>query len=264
MTVTDTLPADTTFDSFGGPVPAGWTCSTPAVGATGTITCSVSPFPPGDAFITVNVRVNASLPVGAVLSNQGQLDVTDGTTTTTRTASVTTRVIRPPATKSVSGSFTPGGSVTYTVVLTNVGPGNQGDNPGDEFIDVLPPELTLISATATSGTATADVATRTVTWNGSIAAETSVTITINARINDGVTPGTTINNQGTFFYDADGNGTNESSELTYDPTTNRAGPTSFVVVAGAVVVPALDTLGRLLFIALLALGGARLLWWRRT
>jgi len=38
--------------------------------------------------------------------------------------------------------------VTYTVVLTNSGPGAQGDNPGNEFTDVLPAGLTLVSATA--------------------------------------------------------------------------------------------------------------------
>ena len=63
-----------------------------------------------------------------------------------------------------------GGTVTYTVTLTNTGPGAQGDNPGNEFTDVLPAHLALVSATATSGTAVANVGTNTVTWNGSIPA----------------------------------------------------------------------------------------------
>ena len=37
------------------------------------------------------------------------------------------------ATKTVSGTFTPGGAVTYTIVLTNTGPAAQFNNPGDEF-----------------------------------------------------------------------------------------------------------------------------------
>ena len=69
----------------------------------------------------------------------------------------------------MTGTFQVGGTVTYTVVLTNNGTGNQADNAGNEFTDVLPAGLTLVSATATSGTAVATVGTNTVTWNGSLA-----------------------------------------------------------------------------------------------
>ncbi|MEO7255415.1 MAG: M36 family metallopeptidase, partial [Casimicrobium sp.] len=57
------------------------------------------------------------------------------------------------ATKTVSGTFREGGAVTYTVTLTNSGTGNQADNAGNEFTDVLPAGLTLVSTSATSGTA---------------------------------------------------------------------------------------------------------------
>jgi len=159
-------------------------------------------------------------------------------------------------TKTASGTFAQGSTVTYTVVLTNGGPGNQGDNPGNEFTDVLPAGLTLVSATATSGTAVATVGTNTVTWNGSLAAGASVTITITATIN--AAPGTTISNQGTFAYDADGNGTNEASGTTDDPITpGGANATSFVVGPGEEPqIPTLDALGLALLAILLALGGA--------
>ncbi len=137
------------------------------------------------------------------------------------------------ATKTVSGTFRVGQTVTYTVTLTNSGTGNQADNPGNEFTDVLPASLTLVSATATSGTAT--TAGNTVNWNGSLAPlGGSVTITITATINAG-TGGTTISNQGTVSFDADGNGTNESTALTDDPAVAGAtNPTSFVVQSAAV------------------------------
>ena len=48
--------------------------------------------------------------------------------------------------------------MTYTVTLTNNGTDAQADNAGHEFTDVLPAGLTLVSATATSGTAAATVA----------------------------------------------------------------------------------------------------------
>jgi uncharacterized repeat protein (TIGR01451 family) len=168
---------------------------------------------------------------------------------TARAASVATH------TKTVSGSFSEGGSITYTVTISNPSASTQLDNPGDEFNDVLPASLTLVSASASSGTAVADVPTRTVHWNGTIAANGgSVTITITAIINNGF-QGQTISNQGTIFFDADGNGTNESSILTDDPGTAAANdPTSFVVVALAQV-PTLSSLAALfLALALAGLG----------
>ena len=121
----------------------------------------------------------------------------------------------------MSGTFTVGGTVTYTVTITNNGTGNQADNPGHEFTDTLPAGLTLVGATATSGTAA--TAGNTVTWDGSLAPlGGSVTITITATVNAG-TQGTTISNQGTVSYDANDNGTNEPPLATDDPSVGGAG-----------------------------------------
>jgi len=132
------------------------------------------------------------------------------------TATDTDAVIHPPALliagKTVTGSFLPGTDVTYTIVLDNIGPGAQPDNPGDELVDALPAGLTLVSASATVGTAVATVIDGTVTWNGVVAAGTGVTITIVATIT--AAPGATISNQATFNYDSDGNGTNDASGTT--------------------------------------------------
>jgi len=133
------------------------------------------------------------------------------------------------ATKTVTGTFLPAGTVTYTVTLTNSGPGQQGDYTGHEFVDLLPSGLTLTSALATSGTATTSG--NTVNWDGSIAVGGSVTITITATVNSG-TYGQVISNQGIVFYDADGNGSNEASALTDDPGVGgSADPTNFAVPA---------------------------------
>jgi uncharacterized repeat protein (TIGR01451 family) len=122
----------------------------------------------------------------------------------------------------------PGSTVTYTIVLTNTGSATQLDNPGNEFTDALPSGLSLVSASGTSGAALATVGTNTVTWNGTITSNGSVTITIQATINNAAA-GTTITNQGSIAYDADGNGTNEASALTDDPNVAGANnPTSFV------------------------------------
>jgi uncharacterized repeat protein (TIGR01451 family) len=141
-------------------------------------------------------------------------------------------------TKTASGTFAPNGSITYTVVLSNSSTFAQLDNPGDEFTDVLPAGLTLVSANATSGTAAANTGTNTAAWSGSIAGGGSVTITITATINSNA-GGTTISNQGTINYDADGDGTNESSRLTDDPAVGGASDaTSFFVCGNSIVVTA--------------------------
>lgn len=146
------------------------------------------------------------------------------------------------ATKTVTGSFLAGGTVTYTVVLTNTGTGAQGDNPGSELTDVLPAGLTLVGATASSGTAVATIGTNTVTWNGSLAPLGGrVTVTITATINPG-TAGSTISNQGTILFDANVNGSNESTALTDDPSVGGASdPTRFTVGAAVAVVTGTKT-----------------------
>ncbi len=139
-------------------------------------------------------------------------------------------------TKTVTGTFTAGGAITYTVTLQNTGAGAQADNPGNEFTDVLPSTLTLVSATATSGTAAANAATNTVTWNGALPALVGqVTITIHATIKN-TAAGQTIANQGQISFDGDANGTNESSAVTDDPgTASKNDPTQITVAAGASV-----------------------------
>jgi uncharacterized repeat protein (TIGR01451 family) len=193
-------------------------------------------------------------------------DPTPGNNSATDTDTVTA----PPgatvtAAKTVSGSFQPGGAVTYTIVLSNTGTAAQADNPGNELTDVLPSSLTLISASATSGTAVATVATNTVTWNGSIPASGSVTITIQATVKAGTTQGTAISNQATFSYDSDGNGTNDANGVSDDPAVRGTGdPTSFTVGQAPIDVPALDELGLILLALLLAMGGAVMLRRRRA
>jgi uncharacterized repeat protein (TIGR01451 family) len=256
--LTDTLPSGTTFVSLSSP--AGWSCTTPAVGAGGTVTCSNTSLAVGNSVFTLVVATSAGLSNGTVITNTASASTTstDGdpsnntasTTTTVQTAASIT------GTKSVSGSLMPGGAITYTIVLTNNGGSIQQDNAGNEFIDVLPASLTLVSASATSGSAVATVGTNTVTWNGVINPGSSVTITINATIDSDVPPGTTVSNQGTINYDANGDGTNEATRST-DSTSQggSADPTTFVVGAAAdpTPVPTLDEWALIVFAALLGM-----------
>ena len=64
----------TTFVSL--TAPGGWTCNTPAVGAGGTVTCTIPTFPVGNATFTLVVRVNPNLVPPATLQNTATIDAT--------------------------------------------------------------------------------------------------------------------------------------------------------------------------------------------
>jgi len=265
VNLVDPLPVETTFVSLS--APGGWSCTTPAVGTNDAVLCSISSLGVGSAVFTLTVAVGAGTPPGTQIFNTATVSSDNDPDESNDNGSATTTVVSPvmiSGTKTVSGTFVPGGTVTYTVVLTNSGPSAQMDNSGNEFTDVLPSSLALVSAMATSGTAVANTGTNTVTWNGSLASGGSVTITITALINGNVAPGTTISNQGNIAFDADANGTNESSAVTDNPATGAPNdPTTFQVQA-APQIPTLDGLGLAILAALLALGGAWVLRRRRS
>ncbi|MGN6185073.1 MAG: hypothetical protein ACTHQM_15635, partial [Thermoanaerobaculia bacterium] len=216
---------------------------------TNTVTWNGSVPAAGSVTITINATINSGTQ-GQTISNQGQIsfdaDLNGSNETSAATddpgqggaADATSFVVGASqigTTKTVSGTFAPGTTVTYTVILTNLGSSAQADNPGNEFVDVLPSTLTLIAANATSGTAVATVGTNTVTWNGPIPSAGSVTITITATINAATAIGTVVSNQGTANYDADVNGTNETAVLTDDPAVGGAtDPTTFTVTGARV------------------------------
>ncbi len=254
----DALPPGTTFVSLA--AAAGWACSTPPVGAAGTVTCSIPTMAVSAASFTLTVAVDALVPAGTLLTNvatasstTSDIDVAD------LTAAATTTVISPAtlaATKTFSGENVRGGAIVYTILLSNTGPAAQSDNPGDELEDVLPPELQLVSAAASGGAASADPATNRVTWNGVLLAGDSVIVTIEATVGLDVPLGAVVSNQGSVFFDADGDGLNEATAATDDPAEpGAADPTEFVVRArGIVDIPTLGTSGALALALLLALG----------
>jgi uncharacterized repeat protein (TIGR01451 family) len=263
-TVADTFPASLTctwtcVGAGGGTCTAAGsgnlndTVNLPAGGSvTYTASCTVAAAATGTLANTATVAA----PGGVSDPNPGNNSATDSDTVSPSPAPVVS------ASKSASGNFQPGGTVTYTIVLQNSGPGDQPDNPGDELTDGLPSSLTLVSATATAGAAVATVGTNTVTWNGAIPAGGTVTITVQATINAGVTAGTTISNQATFQYDADADGSNETGGVSDDPAAGGAADPTAITVAPVDPVPpipTLDGLGLLLLAILLALmGGWRL------
>ncbi len=118
--------------------------------------------------------------------------------------------------------------VVYDIRLVNSGVGDQQDDPAsDELVDVLPPELALRIADADSGALTVDLAGNTVRWNGAlVAGAPAVRLRIEADVV--VMQPMTIRNQASVSYDGDGDGRNDSTGLSTDPSqSGDAVPTAF-------------------------------------
>lgn len=269
IVVANAGPSAVTGAAFADPFPASLTCTTSSVaagGATGntpagagsvsdalslppgssvtyTASCTLSPA----AFGTVSNTATVSAPAGVTDPNAGNDSATDTDTIATGAALS--------ATKTVAGTFAASGTVTYTIVLTNGGIGPQADAPGDELVDVLPATLALVGATASSGTALADVPARTVRWNGAIAPGGSVTVTVTATVLVSAV-GTTVSNQGSLSFDGNGDGANDATALTDDPALPGAqDPTAFAVALASAVVPVLGPFGTALLALLVAAAG---------
>ena len=157
-----------------------------------------------------------------------------------------------------AGTFAAGRRVTYTIVLTNAGPGAQPDNPGDEFTDVLPAQLTLVAASATSGTAVATVGHQ---------HRDLERLDSRRRLGDDHHPGHRRcrcrarhddHQPGHVAFDADGNGTNEASAGDRRSGGRRRAirPPSWWAAGSSTEIPTLDEVGLAALALLLAFGGA--------
>src|ERR1041384_3875901 len=236
----DTLPSSLLFISMSQDTGPSMSCTTPEGGSNGPINCSIASLPVGSAQFTLNVLIASGTPAGSTISNIATATSSTSDANGGNNSSMANTTALSPALlsglKSVSGTKTPGSTISYQIGISNApSASDQQDNPGNEFIDELPSQLTLVSADASGGTASVNTGTNTVTWNGTIPSGDSVTITITATIKIG-TEGQTVSNQGTINYDADGDGTNEATTMTDDPDTSGADATVFTVCAATHVV----------------------------
>lgn len=182
----------------------------------------------GSSVFTLIVAVAPTVAAGTTLTNTATATSSTPDGNPGNESGTATTTVRSPANvtgnKSRSGGSTPGSTLSYLIILSNSSASDQQDNPGNEFTDVLSSYLTLVAASASSGTATANTGTNTVTWNGVVPAGDTITITIDAIIKSG-TEDQTMTNQGTISYDADGNGTNEASASTNTDSFSVGGST---------------------------------------
>ena len=153
VTLTDTLPAQLTFNSV--TAPAGWNCTTPAVAATGTVSCSTPNMASGaTATFVLSVTVTPATPGGSTISNtvnvaSGASDPVLGNNQATDTDSVVAAPVTADLAIAKSNGGTqlvPGGSTNYALTVSNLGP---GDVTGAIVTDIAPAGLAFASWTCT-------------------------------------------------------------------------------------------------------------------
>jgi uncharacterized repeat protein (TIGR01451 family) len=153
VVVSDVLPAELLFQSI--TVPAGFNCTTPAVGTNGTVTCTAATFPSGsNVTFTLVVQVTGNA-VGPINNNATASSTTGDNNSGNNSGSAAPITVGSNGTSDLSvdkSSQTttagPGDSVTYTIVASNAGP-----NPATSVVvtDTLPASLLFQSITPAAG-----------------------------------------------------------------------------------------------------------------
>jgi uncharacterized repeat protein (TIGR01451 family) len=155
VVLTDAVPANTTFVSAVQNTGAVFNCTTPAVGATGTITCTIASFAPGTATFTFTFRVDDD--AFAPISNTANVASDTPDPFPTNGVSTAGSAVVPGATDlritkiANATSAAAGTTATYTIDVINDGPATAVNTT---VTDVLPAGTTFVSASSTQGTCT--------------------------------------------------------------------------------------------------------------
>ncbi len=231
-TVTDAVPANTTFVSAIVTTGAGWGTAAPAVGGTGNIVFSKASVASGEtAVFTIVVKVTNTTPHLTVISNSATAaSTTSDTTPANNTATATTTVtgladIAVTKTASPTPNVVAGNDITYTINFVNNGPGTAVNVA---VTDAVPANATFVSAVVTTGSGWGVVnpsvgGTGNVVFSKAsvISGETAV-FTVVVNVAGTVPPGTIITNSAIATAD------------TSDPTPgNNTGTATTTVIAQA-------------------------------
>ncbi|MFZ2630001.1 MAG: hypothetical protein WA081_07925 [Desulfosalsimonadaceae bacterium] len=250
----DAIPNNTTYIPGSVSVPPGSTIvtETPVLDITGINIAAHS-----QVTVTFRVQVASPLPAGVTqISNQGtvfydsdgdgindSLLSTDGDTVAAGEQPTIIPVTAGPnfdqTTKSAAlqidadgnQAITPGDTLRYNVKIRNTGNENA---TGVAFTDAIPANTTYValSVAATSGAASYNGGTGEIEWSGDVNVGALIVITFDVTVNGGTPLGTVISNQGTVFYDSDGDLTNDATMLTDSDLTTAGRQTTNLTIGG--------------------------------
>jgi uncharacterized repeat protein (TIGR01451 family) len=196
--------------------------------------------PGASGTITITVTVDAYTPDGTTLLNTATLDYADanGNFYPRLSDSAETSVTAPVMTISKvadNSSADPSDTIVYTIVYENTGSGDATDVVVE---DTIPADTTFVSASPSPDQQNGDV----FTWNvGTVAGETSGTITITVTVDVGTDDGTLLHNVVTLNYD-DANGNPQDEESDYADVTVTAPVMTFTKTADVTSADPSDTI----------------------
>lgn len=237
VSLTDTLPAGTTFVSFqqnSGPT---FNCITGA-----TVTCSIATLTAGSsASFTLTVATSAGA-TGSI-SNTANVTSTTPDSNTVNNSSTATTTITTSADLAVSktgpATVTAGNNVAYTITMTNNGP---SDASSVSLTDALPAGTTFVSMQQNSGPTFNCTTGATVTCTiASLPAASSASFTLTVATSSGASGGSITNTANVTSTTPDSNPANNSSPATTTVTTGadlsvvKNGPTGPVATGYNVV-----------------------------
>ncbi|HEY2324730.1 MAG TPA: hypothetical protein VGJ82_17865 [Thermoanaerobaculia bacterium] len=208
ITLTDPLPAGVLFQSIS--ANAGWSCTTPAVGSSGTITCSTASFAAGTVDFTVATTVSPSVSDGTLLANVATVSSTTADPLSNNNTSEADSTVAAPASPALAitkagapDPVTAGTDLTYTITASN-----NGDVALDAAAirDPLPPSTTFVSIAAPGGWSCAGTSTITCSAPG-MAAMSSAVFTLVVHV-DPATPAGSLTN--TAFFDTTSGGRDQT------------------------------------------------------
>ena len=217
VVMTDTLPASLWFQSI---TPAAtFICTTPAVGTSGTITCTGGPLANGATAtftLTTKIATNATGSISNTASVSSDASDSNGSNSAASTPGLVVASADLSIAKTTAATQAATGStITYTITVTNNGP-----DPATSVVvtDNLPAGLQYVSAVPSQGSCTG---TDPFTCNlGTLNNGTSATITLQAVVT--ATSGTISNSASVSSATSDGNSGNNSSTSPSTPVVPGA------------------------------------------
>ncbi|HJQ27569.1 MAG TPA: HYR domain-containing protein [Blastocatellia bacterium] len=202
VTVTDAVPANTTFVSAVVTTGSGWTIpSPPSVGGTGNVVFSKATVTNGEtAVFTIVVKVNANTANGATISNSAVAAATTGDGNSANNTAMATTTVQTQADLAVTKSDSPdpviaGNDLTYTINFVNNGP---SDAQSVTVSDAVPANTSFVSAVVTTGTGwSVNTSGPIVFSKATVAAGETAVFTIVVKVNANTANGTVISNSAT-------------------------------------------------------------------
>jgi uncharacterized repeat protein (TIGR01451 family) len=193
----EAVPTNTTFASIS--VPSGWSCTTPAVGATGNITCTDTSLASGaSANIIIVVNTASTLAATTITANSSVTSSTTDPNSANNSTTVTTPVTTA-CDLSVTSSASPNpvaaaSNITYTQIVSNTGPSNCSTAT---FTEAIPANTTFVSLSSVPAGWTCTTSGSISCTNPSVAPGSTSTFPVVVAVGSGTASGTIITDTAT-------------------------------------------------------------------